>query len=84
MKEERYLTKDDIETMRILFGAEIGALCNQGRWNDAKEMERIRDRLMQALEQILAIKDIINSPVYIQEDVLRYKAICDVLGEEHV
>ena len=43
-------TKDDIETMRILFGAEIGALCIQQRWNDAKEMEGIRDRLMQALE----------------------------------
>ncbi len=44
------VTKDDIETMRILFGADINELCNQGRWKDAKEMEQIRDRLMEALK----------------------------------
>ena len=44
------MTNDDIETMRILFGAQIGELCNQGRWNDAEGMEGIRDRLIQALE----------------------------------
>ena len=43
-------TKDDVETMRILFNADINELCNQRRWNDAKEMEGIRDRLIQALE----------------------------------
>ena len=45
------VTKDDIETMRILFGADINELCNQGRWKEAKEMERIRDRLMDALKE---------------------------------
>ncbi len=32
---------------------------------------------IQALQQI---RDIVNSPVYIQEDVLRYQMICDVLN----
>ena len=44
------MTNDDIKTMRILFNADIEELCNQKRWNDAKEMEGIRDRLIQALE----------------------------------
>lgn len=44
------MKNDDIETLRILFGATIGELCNQERWNDAKEMEGIKDRLIQALE----------------------------------
>lgn len=43
------VTKDDIETMRILFGADINELCNQSRWKEAKEMEQIRDRIMKSL-----------------------------------
>lgn len=42
--------KDDISTMRILFNADINELLNQKRFNDAREMEGIRDRLIQALE----------------------------------
>ena len=34
---------------------------------------------IQALQQI---RDIVNSPVYIQEDVLKYQMICDVLNDE--
>lgn len=48
-KEEQQ--KDDIETMKILFNADINELCNQRRFNDAREMEGIRDRIIQALEQ---------------------------------
>ena len=44
-------TNDDIETMRILFDADINEYCNQGRWNEAKEYEQIRDRLMTALKK---------------------------------
>ena len=44
------VTDDDIATMRILFNADIECLCNQGRFNDAKEMEQIRDRLMARLQ----------------------------------
>ena len=40
---------DDINTMRILFNALIGDLCNQCRHNDAEEMEGIRDRLIKRL-----------------------------------
>lgn len=40
---------DDINTMRILFNAVIGDLCNQCRHNDAEEMEGIRDRLIKRL-----------------------------------
>lgn len=43
------VTKDDIETMQILFGANINELCNQGRWKDAEEMEKIAARLINAL-----------------------------------
>ena len=35
-----------------------------------------------ALEQINKIKAIIESPIYIQEDVFRYKAICEVFKNE--
>lgn len=44
------VTDDDIATMRILFNADIECLCNQGRFNDAKEMEQIRDRLKARLQ----------------------------------
>ena len=40
---------DDINTMRLLFNAVIGDLCNQCRHNDAEEMEGIRDRLIKRL-----------------------------------
>ena len=37
---------------------------------------------IKALSQINNIKTIINSPVYIQEDVLRYQMICEVVKDE--
>lgn len=37
---------------------------------------------VKALKQIETIKEIINSPLYIQEDVLRYKMICKVFESE--
>lgn len=40
---------DDVNTMRILFNAVIGDLCNQCRHNDAEELEGIRDRLIKRL-----------------------------------
>ena len=42
------------------------------------------DMAIKALEQVPQlerIKSIINSDVYIQEDVLRYKAICEVIKD---
>lgn len=36
---------------------------------------------IQALSQISDIKAIINNPMYIQEDVLRYQMICEVVKE---
>ena len=45
-----WVKDDDIEVMRILFGATIGDLRNQERWNDAKEMQDILGRLMTALK----------------------------------
>ncbi|MBR3599722.1 MAG: hypothetical protein IKL53_07565 [Lachnospiraceae bacterium] len=36
---------------------------------------------IQALYQISDIKAIINNPMYIQEDVLRYQMICEVVKE---
>lgn len=43
--------KDDIETMRILFGAFINKLCNQNRHAEAEEYEQIRDRLIKELKK---------------------------------
>lgn len=74
------ITDDDIATMRILFNADIECLCNQGRFNDAKEMEQIRDRLMASLQ---ADGDIITAlcslPKIISEDGQDYVQLFDVL-----
>ena len=40
---------NDVYTMRLLFNAVIGDLCNRCRHNDAEEMEGIRDRLIKRL-----------------------------------
>ena len=37
------------------------------------------DMAIQALQDIDQIKGIINAPVYIQEEVMRYKMICEVV-----
>lgn len=39
------------------------------------------DMAIKALSQINDIKAIINNPMYIQEDVLRYQMICEVVKE---
>lgn len=38
------LSKDDVETIRIGLQAELEDLCNQGRWNEAKEQQGLIDR----------------------------------------
>lgn len=38
------LSKDDVETIRIGLQAELEHLCNQGRWNEAKEQQGLIDR----------------------------------------
>ena len=43
--------KDDIDTVRIMFNADIECLCNQGRLQDARELEEMRDRIIKALEK---------------------------------
>lgn len=55
------------------------------RWG--KDGEEVEKMAIEALEQIEKIKSIINDPfyfrgmpVYFEHDVLRYKAICEVLG----
>lgn len=40
------LTNDDIETIRIHLNAYKENLCNQKRWNEAEEYQRIIDRLI--------------------------------------
>ena len=39
------LTADDIETIRIHLSAFKETLCNQGRWTEAEEYERLIQRL---------------------------------------
>lgn len=43
--------KDDIDTLRIMFNVRIECLCNQGRLQDARELEEMRDRIIKALEK---------------------------------
>lgn len=43
--------KDDIDTLRIMFNADIECLCNQGRLQDARELEEMRDRIIKALKK---------------------------------
>jgi len=40
------LTDDDFETIRIHLNAYKGKLCNQQRWKEAEEYQRIIDRFM--------------------------------------
>lgn len=47
----------------------------------SEEKKKALDVAFMAMEQAQQIKDIISSPVYIQEDVLRYKMICEVIKE---
>ena len=37
---------------------------------------------MDALQKLEQIEQIINAPVYIQEDVMRYKMICEVMKND--
>jgi hypothetical protein len=48
----------------------------------SEEKKKALDVAFQAMEQAQQIKDIISSPVYIQEDVMRYKMICEVIKDE--
>ena len=41
-------TQDDIAEMRILFTADVETLWNQGRYKEALEKQRMRDRLIDA------------------------------------
>lgn len=45
------------------------------------EYHEALDMAIKALEQMEVIEAIIKSPIYIQEDVLRYKMICEVVKE---
>ena len=44
--EPERLTDDDFETIRIHLNAQKEKLCNQKRWEEAEEYQRIIDRLM--------------------------------------
>lgn len=58
--KQTFLTNDDIETIRIHLGAFKEKLCNQKRWNEAKEYEGIIERLLSlpsAQPEIIRCKD---------------------------
>lgn len=44
--QPEHLTDDDFETIKIHLDAYKEKLCNQGRWKEAKEYQRIYDRFM--------------------------------------
>ena len=58
------LTNDDIETIRVHLSAIKEDLCNQHRWNEAKEYEALIDRLTAQSEQ--------TSCEYCHEDIDGY------------
>ena len=45
-RQPERLTDDDFETIRIHLNAYKGNLCNQQRWKEAEEYQRIIDRFM--------------------------------------
>ena len=45
------------------------------------EYRTAMDMAIEALKKLSDIQQIIESPVYIQEDVIRYKMICEIMGE---
>lgn len=42
------------------------------------------DMAIETMRKYQKIEQIINYPVYIQEDVLRYKMICEVVGKKNI
>lgn len=59
-EEPERLTDDDFETIRIHLNAQKEKLCNQQRWKEAKEYQRIIDRFMafaSAESEIIRCKD---------------------------
>ena len=60
----------------ITYGKRVIDLC----LND--ETQAFCELAVEALKQIEQIEQIINSPIYIQEDVLRYKMIVEALRGE--
>ena len=58
--EPERLTDDDFETIRIHLNAQKEKLCNQQRWEEAKEYQRIIDRFMafvSAESEVIRCKD---------------------------
>ena len=58
------LTDDDFETIRILLNAQKEILCNQLRWEEAEEYQRIIDRFMAfvfAQPEIIRCRDCIHA-----------------------
>ena len=58
--EPERLTDDDFETIRIHLNAQKEKLCNQQRWEEAEEYQRIIDRFMafaSAESEVIRCKD---------------------------
>ena len=51
-----------------------------GNTKDKLHTDDYIDVVIDILKKYQKIEAIVNSPVYIQEDVIRYKMICEVLG----
>lgn len=65
--EPERLTDDDFETIRIHLNAQKEKLCNQKRWEEAEEYQRIIDRFMafvSAEPEIIRCKDCKHADEY--------------------
>ena len=51
-------------------------------WEVFPEYKEALNMAKDALYKLEQIDQIINAPVYIQEDVMRYKMICEVIKDE--
>lgn len=71
-------TEEAITNLEMIGVAFVEPITNEQR----KLIDDTFDMAINALEQINKIKAIIESPIYIQEDVFRYKAICEVFKSE--
>lgn len=64
------------EQATMYFKRHLNLYCIEGKPKEAEE------KAIQAFETLKQINEIINSPIYIQEDVLKYQMICEVMKND--
>ena len=75
LRQSEHLTDDDFETIRIHLSAFKESLCNQRRWKEAEDYERLLSRFMSFASSQSKIAQNISDV-----DLISRKAVIDVLS----